>query len=133
MADIETMYERLFLKAADLDKDYTLTIEKIDQEVATTERGKELAVVVYFKELKTKTVNYPDTLTGRPVPVIKEPKKFWLNKTNGRTIKGMYGDVKNWIGKKVTLYATTARGKGGQSVECIRVRSVVPTAERKSE
>lgn len=51
------------------------------------------------------------------------------NKTNAKTIAKMYGaDVREWVGKRVTLYPTTTRF-GGEEVECIRVRPKRPTGE----
>jgi hypothetical protein len=125
--DIESLFEHLFLKAGDLGgKDFTLTIEKVQREIANTKQGKEMAVIIYFKELKSKIVQLPDTVTGKMVDVAMDPKKLWCNKTNGRSIKALYGPIEQWEGKRITIYPTTTRGAGGATVECIRVRNVAP-------
>lgn len=49
-----------------------------------------------------------------------------LNKTNAKTIVGLYGNKPaKWVGKTITLYPTTT-DVGGETTECIRVRPVVP-------
>ncbi|HZN64400.1 MAG TPA: hypothetical protein VFB66_03810 [Tepidisphaeraceae bacterium] len=56
------------------------------------------------------------------------PKPLALNKTNARTIAGMYGNqVEKWVGKRVTLYTDQTRDpSSGQNVDCIRIRPSVP-------
>jgi hypothetical protein len=122
------MYEHVFLKAGDLNgKDYTFTIAKVQKEVAKTRQGNELAVSIYFEELKEKIVKLPDAVTGAPTDTIQPQKKLWCNKTNGRTIADLHGsDVNGWVGKRVTIYPTTTRGAAGKTVDCIRVRPVAP-------
>ncbi len=40
----------------------------------------------------------------------KKPRGWLLNRTNAECLKEMWGrDVKDWVGKKVTLYATNVR------------------------
>jgi hypothetical protein len=57
-------------------------------------------------------------------------KTFVCNSTNGATIAQLYGkDPAGWIGKAITLYATTTQF-GGKTVDCIRVRPQIP--QRKS-
>lgn len=126
--EIESMYEHIFLKSADLNgRDFTLTIAKVQKEVAKNQKGKQLAVVIYFEELKSKTIQLPDAITGKPEAMIQEPKKLWCNKTNGRTIAKLHGkDVEGWTGKKITIYPTTTRGAAGATVDCIRVRETSP-------
>ena len=54
-------------------------------------------------------------------------KKLIVNATIGKTIAGMYGpNTDDWVGKRITLYATTCNSKGGQVVDCVRVRPTVP-------
>jgi hypothetical protein len=56
-----------------------------------------------------------------------EPKQLGVNKTNGKTIAGMYGkDTRQWAGKSITLYATTTKF-GPNTVGCIRVRPNIPS------
>lgn len=64
---------------------------------------------------------------GRPIdrPIlrfVKTDKGLILNKTNARTIGLALGnEMDNWIGKKITLYATTTEAFG-DIVPCVRVR-----------
>jgi len=62
-------------------------------------------------------------------PMLKfvgKEKKLAINKTNGKTIATMYGpDTDDWAGKWITLYPTTT-DFGGETVECIRIRPMVP-------
>ena len=54
-------------------------------------------------------------------------KKLATNKTNCKTIAALYGnDTREWVGKRIALYATTCNGIQGGVVECIRVRPQVP-------
>lgn len=54
-------------------------------------------------------------------------KRLAINKTNGKTLKKLYGaDTDRWIGKLVTLYPTTTNF-GGETVDCIRIKPHVPT------
>jgi hypothetical protein len=60
-----------------------------------------------------------------------EPKsRAWLpmvaGKTVAKTIAALYGnDTRQWVGKRICLYATTT-SVGGQEKDCIRVRPQVP-------
>lgn len=58
-------------------------------------------------------------------------KKLALNATNGKTIAKLYGNhVEGWAGKRITLYKSTTRSPdGGDDVECVRIRPVVPPAK----
>jgi hypothetical protein len=50
-----------------------------------------------------------------------------LNKTNTNTLVALYGSKPSQlVGKLITLYPTTTKGKEGTIVECIRIRPVVP-------
>jgi hypothetical protein len=50
-------------------------------------------------------------------------KGMVLNKTNCKTIAGLYGpNADAWIGKAVELFATTCSAAGGETVECLRVK-----------
>jgi hypothetical protein len=55
-------------------------------------------------------------------------KKLIAGATICKAIAHMYGDdVEQWVGKPVTLYATTTRAKGGDQVDCVRVKPEIPT------
>lgn len=90
-------------------EDRVVTITHIEMEDLVTMSGK-----------KRKTEAKPTlTFDGKQ-------KRLVLNKTNAKTIAKMYGDdTKKWIGKKITIYATTCEAFG-ETVECIRIRSDKP-------
>ena len=110
MPDVRTMYEKEFLYSFDLGgRDVTLTIERVTQGTLTGVGGKKnKKPVVYFKEGK-------------------EKKGLGLCITNARTIAAMYGgfETEKWIGKKITLFPTTTEF-GGRTVDCIRIRAMIP-------
>lgn len=67
---------------------------------------------------------------GRVIPL-----PLALNKTNAKTIAGLYGTKTSaWVGKTITLFPTTTQVGEDPNVECIRVRPVIPGAnvERKA-
>lgn len=110
-------YKRLyddkeFLYAFDLDgKEVVVEIEMVAGGVLTGEKGRS---------------------TKKPiVSFAGKTKKLALNKTNGKTIASLYGtDTDRWIGKRITLYPTTT-DFGGETVECIRIRPVVPRSGKR--
>jgi hypothetical protein len=58
---------------------------------------------------------------GREVPLPLE-----LNATNRKTIQQLYGNrPQEWVGKLITLYPSQT-DMAGQTVDCIRVRPIVP-------
>lgn len=86
-------------------------------------------------------VTKPREITGegnkknsKPVLFIEEfPKGIVLNATNLKTIGGMYGfKVRDWIGKRVTLYVGKTSFGSRHDIDCIRVRQQVPTETRQS-
>ena len=57
-----------------------------------------------------------------------ESKQLGINKTNGKVLAGLYGkDVRSWIGRSITVYATTTKF-GSETVDCVRIRPTVPAA-----
>lgn len=112
MADVRTMFDKEFLYAYDLQgRDVTVVIEAVKGGTLTGTGGK-----------------------SNKKPIVKfkgKEKGLALNITNARTIAGLYGgfDSEKWVGKAITLYPTTTTF-GSQTVECIRVRNVVPKAGR---
>ena len=107
MSDYRKMFDSEYLANWDLDGDVTVEIHKVvGGEVRTPDGSTERKPFLYFKGAK---------------------KAMVVNKTNGKIIAGMYGnDSTDWIGKSITLYATTCSGKGGDTVDCIRIRPGVP-------
>lgn len=117
---VELMFPKEYLKAADiqaLGRDLIITIKEVKNEVLTYEGGrKEQKWVLYRK--------------GRAADGT-EPKKLVLNVTNARMIAKVTGqlDSDSWGGHRVALYNTTCQGKGGEIVDCIRVRPTAPPAK----
>lgn len=59
---------------------------------------------------------------------VGKKKKLALNKTNGAIIASLYGtQTEGWSGKSITLFPTTTTF-GKETVECIRVKPIVPPA-----
>lgn len=98
------LYPSKYVGAWDLNGDTEVTIEKVIE-------GEELVCEGGKKDYK-------------PILVLKgATKKFVLGKTNAKSVGKVLGnDTSDWPGKKITLYPTTCSGKGGEIVECIRVR-----------
>jgi hypothetical protein len=104
--DYRTMFDSEYLGAWDLPRDVTVTIAGVKAGQLVGEKGRTAKKPII-------------TFAGKQ-------KAFAANKTNCRTIAAMYGtNTREWIGKRITLYATTTEF-GGKSVECIRVRPQVP-------
>lgn len=63
----------------------------------------------------------------------RHPMPLALNRTNQRTLSGLYGNnPKHWIGKTFTMYPTTTE-LAGEQVECIRVRPQIPQSRSRRE
>lgn len=55
------------------------------------------------------------------------PLPLALNKTNAKTVAGLYGNKPaSWVGKTITLYPTTT-DVGGRTEDCIRIRNEDPS------
>ncbi len=106
MGDYRKMYDSKYLANWDLDKDATVKIKSVVAGEVEGEKGeKTKCPLVYFAGAQ---------------------KALVLNKTNGKTIAGMYGtDCDKWAGKSITLFATTCEAFG-ETKDCIRVRPGVP-------
>jgi hypothetical protein len=107
VADYRTLYDSDFLYAFHLGgKEHTLEIAKVTGGELTGQGGKKARKpLIYFR--------------GKEKPLA-------LNKTNGKTVAAMYGtDTKAWLGKLITIFATTT-DFGGKTVDCIRIKTGVP-------
>ena len=92
-------------------KELVLTIKDIKQELVIGNAGKkENCIVAYFSE--------PE-------------KPMILNRTNCKTITKIYDTpiIENWIGKKITIFASTT-SLMGETVECLRIRPYPPVADK---
>lgn len=110
--DYRSMFDRDYIGAWDLmGRDVTVTIAKVAPGVLTGKGNrKDKKPIVHFE--------------GRE-------KGLALNKTNAKTIAGMYGnDTTKWVGKRITLYPTTTSFGSETGLDCIRIRSGVPTQQR---
>jgi hypothetical protein len=52
-------------------------------------------------------------------------KRFLLNRTNGNTLRELFGEPDRWVGQRVELYGTTTSFQG-RMVPCVRVRPASP-------
>ena len=106
MAHFRKLFDERFVGAWDFEghDDATMTIKSIGIEEMRAQDGSTTKKpVLFFEESKT-------------------GKGLVLNKTNAKTIAGMYGnDTNGWIGEKITIYATTCMAFG-KEVECLRIR-----------
>lgn len=110
MPDYRKMFDSEYLANWDLEDDTTVEISKV---VAGEVGGQ-----------------HGETKSKRPVIYFKSARKgMVLNKTNGKIIAGMYGNLtEKWIGKSITLFVTQCEAFG-ETVDCIRVRPTVPKRE----
>lgn len=95
------LYPGRFLKAdLFLGNKVTVTIARVELEELEGDKGKEPQAIITF---------------------IGKDRQWVANKTNGHCIQRMFGKlIKNWIGKRITLYPTTTKF-GPNVVDCIRV------------
>lgn len=113
MTDYRTFFDKEYVYAYDLDgKEATVTIVKVEgRELASAGGKKNKKPVVFFKG---------------------KEKGLAINATNGKTIASMYGkNVEGWVGKRITIFPTTT-SMAGDTVECIRVKPVIPPAEKEA-
>jgi len=90
-----------YLRAADLDGDAVVTIERVSHEDFNGEQ--------------------------KPVLLLRDSKGLVLNKTNSMTIAGLHGDeIGGWTDKQITLFPTSVPFRG-DIVPAIRVKGEVPS------
>lgn len=112
MPDYRSMFDRDYLGHWDLaGRDVTVTIRDVKAGKLTAQGGRtSKKPVIYFEG---------------------KEKGLACNKSNGKTIAGMYGaNTDDWIGKRITLFPTTTTF-GSEVVDCIRVRPKIPAEERR--
>lgn len=113
MSDWRSMFDRDFIGAWDLS-------------------GRDAVVVIASVEAQT-LVSQGNKKNKKPVLHFRGKEKgLALNKTNAKTVAALYGnDTSNWIGKAITLYATTTTF-GHETIDCIRIRATAPAAAKSS-
>ncbi len=109
MPNWRTLVDKEFLGSWDVEgRDFTLEVMRVESGLVKSQldpSGKR-KVVIIFRGAR---------------------KKFIVNATNCTTIEAMYGaNTDNWVGKRVTLYATKVRSPKGGSVLGVRVRPKPP-------
>lgn len=84
--------------------------------------------VVTIERVEKREVGSEKVIKG--VVILKEfGRGMVLNKTNSRTIAGLYGsDTSNWLGQQITLYRSETSFQN-KTVPCIRVKDVRPEQE----
>lgn len=94
------------------DKPVTMTVRSVTQEEVASQRGKELKIIVHFKE---------------------RDKALILNKTNTKQIVKFFGpETSDWHGKKITLYAEEGTWFGNHGY-AVRVDDRLPSQGGKGE
>lgn len=110
---VDLLFPSKYIKAADLmDKPdgAELTIHSLTTETLRMSDGSdEEKWVIHFAEWQKKPED--------------KRKRLVLNKTNAISIAALHGnETDKWIGKKITLYATTCMAFGKRE-DCIRVKT----------
>jgi hypothetical protein len=111
-----SMLDKEYLGAWDLPHDVTVLIESV-QKTRLDGTG----------QIKA---------NSRPVLTFRgTEKKLIVNATIGATVTNIVGSpmTEDWVGKRITLYATQCASKGGAMVDCVRVRPMAPKAKDKTE
>lgn len=114
--DYRSMFEGKYMGAWNLvdnegkKRDLTLTIARVAAEQIVGEGG---------KQNKKPLISFEPRGEFNPLPMV-------AGKTVAKTIAALYGnDTREWVGRKITLYATTTQ-VGGAEKDCIRVRQQIP-------
>jgi hypothetical protein len=116
VSDYREMYDHLWLKCFHLrGTEHRVRIVKVEAGELIGDGGRKARKPVLTLEWQR---NAPNDVRELP---------FAISKTDGKTIAGMYGsDPRAWVGKEVILYPTTTRSPTGGTVECIRIKPMVP-------
>lgn len=110
----KSMMDRDYIYAFDLQgKDVTVTIDRVTAGELTSAGGRKAKKPLCYFQGKTKPLA--------------------MNSTNCKTVAALYGnDCALWAGKRVTIYPTTCT-MGAETVDCIRVRPVIPNGAKQPE
>jgi hypothetical protein len=92
--------------------------------------GNDLTVTIELVQLEEVTM-MGGKKEDHSIMYLKGQKPMILNATNSKSIHKLYGPyIEDWVGKQITLYASTAK-LGGELVECLRIRPSIPAREKK--
>ena len=107
-----------------MDREYFGAWDFVDSEMRGRDRTLEIAHVHSVKLEGTAIIK----ASRKPVlEFVGTEKRLIVNATIGKTIAGMYGnDVRAWGGRLITLHGATTKSKGGETVDCVRVRPAIP-------
>jgi hypothetical protein len=94
---------------------------------ATADIPEDADLILTIREVTTENVGQGAKAEDKPVVYFNEHKKgLILNKTNSKSVAGLYGpETDGWIGKKLALFATEVDFQGEQKL-AIRVRLKAP-------
>lgn len=98
-----------YFAAVELQEDLTLTIKSVERE-----------------KLMRQDLRTPEE---KPVFSFYESNRKFVcgNRENEDIMCRLYGNkAEDWVGKKITLYATTTRMGSDPKVPCIRIRNKIP-------
>jgi hypothetical protein len=120
--DARLLFPKQYLCAADLrGRDVTLTISRLVQEDLRTDKGDEAKWIIYFAEMEERHRRDSKQINKRLV----------LNVTGAKAIAKLHGnETDDWVGKRITLFATQCMAFGSQT-DCIRIRPTVPKGTRR--
>jgi hypothetical protein len=94
-----------YFRAEEITQEKTLRIKTVTEELVGVGADQEKKLVVWFTN---------------------SPKGLALNRTNNRTLRGVYGDdTAGWAGKLIVVFQTTADYRG-RLVPALRVRIPPP-------
>jgi hypothetical protein len=94
-----------------------------DQVVVIAKVGRALMETPGKKKGHKGLIHFADGRKGPIKPMVSGPTILkQIEKATGEE------DPKNWVGKRITIYATKCNGEGGEEVDCIRVRPKAPAA-----
>ncbi len=86
------------------------------------------SAVVTINRVEVKTVGAEQVKKG-VVFFAEFDRGMVINKTNSRTIAGLYGsNTDDWIGEKITIYRSETSFQN-RTVPCIRVKDSVPAEQ----
>lgn len=114
MPPYQKFYDRNFLSACDLQDD----------------AGRPLSATVTITRVEAGSLQSPGQVKKRRAPVLSfanREKRLVVNKTNAKTIASLYGaNTDSWVGRRLTIYATTTTFGREKNVPCIRVKPEIP-------